>query len=119
MVVETAVVLFLLGSTWALLASSARVSSQYNRGHYRIEGTLPVNELPPEAIAYLTFLHDVQAIATSPARDSVLDWVVGIAGVGGCVFIARAWAVYSVVSAFLFFHGLSAALDTFQATVGS
>ena len=78
-----------------------------------------MNELPLEAIAYLTFLHDIQAIATSAARDSALDWVVGIAALGGCVLIARAWTVYSVVSSFLFIHGLSVALERFQTTLGT
>ena len=78
-----------------------------------------MNELPVEAIAYLTFLQDIQEIATPAARDSALDWVVGIAALGGCVLIARAGAVYSVVSAFLFFHGLSVALDRFQTTFGT
>ena len=78
-----------------------------------------MNELPVEAIAYLTFLQDIQEIAAPAARDSALGWGVAIAALGGCVLIARAWAVYSVVSAFLLFHGLSVTLDRFQTTLGT
>lgn len=75
-----------------------------------------MNELPPEVTAYLAFHQDIQSVAVSAARDSLLDWVVAIAAAGGCVYIARTWAAYSVLSAFLFFHGLGAALETFQAS---
>ena len=73
-----------------------------------------MNELPPEAIAYLTFLQDTQSIAASAARDSAIGWVVAIAAAGGCAYIARGWAVYSVISGLLFFYGLSTALETFR-----
>lgn len=75
-----------------------------------------MNELPPEVTAYLAFHQDIQSIAVSAARDSLLDWVVGIAAAGGCVYITRTWAIYSVLSAFLCFHGLVAALETFRAS---
>ena len=76
-----------------------------------------MNELPPEATAYLTFLQDIQSIAVSAARDSAINWVVAFAAAAGCVYIARAWAVYSVISAFALIHGLGAALETFQASI--
>ena len=52
-----------------------------------------MNDLPPEATAYLAFLQDIQAIAASAARDSAIDWVVAIAAAAGCIYIATAWAV--------------------------
>lgn len=75
-----------------------------------------MNELPPEVTAYLAFHQDIQSIAVSTARDSAIGWVVAIAAAGGCVYIARGWTVYSVISAFLFFSGLSTALETFRAS---
>lgn len=75
-----------------------------------------MNESPPEVTAYLAFHQDIQSIAVSAARDSAIGWVVAIAAAGGCVYIARGWAVYSVISAFLFFYGLSTASETFRAS---
>ena len=48
----------------------------------------------------------------------MLEWVVAIAGLGGCVIITRAWAVYGIVSAMLFFFALREVLGRFQTSVG-
>ena len=81
------------------------------------EGAITTNELPPDVIAHLVFLRDIQSLASSTARDSILDWGFEFAALGGCVLIRRTWAVYSAVSGLLLFYRVKVALDTLQTSV--
>ena len=104
--------------------SDRRAGSGWGHSHRADDGTIelaiaskgsaPMNYLPAEVTAYLSFLQDVQSIAVSAAQESVVGWVVAIAAAGGCIWIARGWAVYSVISGFLLFYGLGTALETLR-----
>lgn len=78
-----------------------------------------MNELPAEAIAYWTFLTDVQSLLASSGRDSAFGWVAAAAAACGLVFIARAWAVYSTIAAVVLLYGLHEALERFQQSLAS
>ena len=78
-----------------------------------------MNNLPPEALAYVAFHTEVLSWLSSAGRDSAFGWVALAAGACGIVFITRAWAIYSVIATGLLFYGLHGALEEFQHSLRS